>query len=418
MILLLSRMWLGAAMAFVGTFGYAAIEGFGPALGVLATVPYGTIADYMLTVLPLFILMGNIVSETGICGDLYKMGHKWVGALPGGLAMGTVGACGLFAAVCGMSMVTTVTMGTIAVPEMRKYGYDDRLATGCVAGGASLGVLIPPSLGFILYAILTEESVGALFMAGIFPGIGLALTFIVIIYIMTKRNPSLGPPGPKTTFKEKMGSLKYTWSVFTLFLIVMGGIYMGVFTPNEAGALGSFGAILITFISGRLSLKIVGNTLLQAGQITAMIVVIITGAMILMRFLAISQLPFMISDFVSSLEFNRFVIFGIIILIYIALGMFLDIISAVVLTIPIIFPTIKALGFDPIWFGVIVVIVMEMGVITPPVGMHAFFLSSVTKVPLNVIFRGVVPFVAAMLFFIIVLAIFPQIALFLPNLMK
>lgn len=417
LFLLFSRMWIGAAMAITGFMGYMWLEGWDQALGVIATVPYGSIADYTLTVLPLFILMGNIVSDTGICGDLYKMGHKWMGALPGGLAMGTIGACMLFAAICGSSMAAAVTMGTVAVPEMRKFGYKDKLSTGTVAAGGVLGVLIPPSLGFIFYAILTEESVGLLFMAGVIPGIALALIFMITIYFWVRKYPDLAPAGPKTTFKEKIVSLKYTWSIIALFVFVMGGIYKGVFTPNEAGALGSFGALVITFIGRRLNMKIIANTLLMAGQITAMIVILLTGAMILMRFLALSQLPFVVSDFVAGLEMNRYIIFALLVIFYTALGMFLDIMAAVLLTIPIVFPTVVALGFDPIWFGVIVVMIMEMGMITPPVGMNVFFLSGVSRVPLAVIFRGVVPFVIAMLVMIVILTIFPQIALFLPSMM-
>lgn len=417
-LLLFSRMWVGGTMTFVGIFGFMCIEGVDSAMGVLSTLPYTTIADYTLTVLPLFILMGNIVSETGIGEDLYKTGHKWMGSLPGGLAMGTVSACGGFAAICGTSMATALTIGKIALPEMEKFGYNQKLATGCVASGASLGVLIPPSMAFILYAILTEGSVGLLFIAGIGPGVLLALAFMITIYIMSRIKPDMGPAGPKTSFRGKIISLKYTWTMLALFLLVIGGMYLGAFTPNEAGAIGAFGAILITTISRRLSLKSLGRSLLDAGELTAMIVVLLVGAMLFSRFLAVSKLPFTVSDFVFNLGLPRHLIFAAIVIFYLLCGMFLDVISSVILTIPIIYPMILSLGFDSIWFGVVVVLLMEIGLITPPFGMNVFLLSGVSKVPLGTIFRGVIPFVITMLAVIVILSFFPQLALFLPNMMK
>ena len=416
--LLFGRMYVGAAMGLVGFLGYSYLQGIEAGLGVLATVPFSSIADYTITVVPLFILMGNVASDTGICGDLYKAAHKWMGALPGGLAMGTIAACAAFAAVCGSSLAANVTLGTIAVPEMKKFAYDDKLSTACVASGSTLGILIPPSLGFILYAILTEESVGLLFMAGIIPGILLAFAFIICIYITCKLNPEAGPAGSKTSMLEKIKSLKYVGAMLALFIFVMGGIYFGVFTPYEAGALGSFGAIVITAIGRRLTVKKLGNSLLQAGQVTGMIIVLIVGAFVFMRFLAVSKLPFTISDFMAGLVFSPYVVFSIIVIFYIVLGMFLDIMAGIILTIPIVFPMIVALGFDPIWFGVIVVLIMEMGLITPPMGMNVFILSGITKVPVSTMFRGVIPFVFAMIGLIIVLTIFPQLVLFIPNMMK
>lgn len=417
-VLLFGRMYIGAAMLLVGFLGYSFIQGFSAGVGTLATVPYSAIADYTITVVPLFILMGNVASNTGICEDLYKSAHKWFGQLPGGLAIGTVTASALFAAVCGSSLAANVTLGTIAVPEMKKYKYNDGLATGCVAAGSTLGVLIPPSLGFILYAILTEESVGLLFMAGVIPGIFLAVVFIVTIYLNCKIDPTYGPVGSQSTLIEKIKSLRYVGAMLAIFIFVMGGIYAGVFTPYEAGALGSFGAIVITAIGRRLTWQSLARSFVEAGMVTGMIIILIMGAFIFMRFLAVSKLPFMISDFVAGLEMSRYLIFAIIILFYILLGMFLDIMACIILTIPVIFPTVTGLGFDPIWFGVIVVIVIEMGLITPPVGMNVFILAGISKIPINIIFRGVVPFVIVMILTIIVLTIFPQIAMFLPNLMK
>lgn len=417
-MLLFARMWIGFAMAFVGFLGFAYLGGTEAALGVLATVPYRSIADYTVSVVPLFIFMGIIASNTGIAKDLYWSAYKWVGQLPGGLAMATVGACAGFAAICGESMAQAATIGSVAVPEMRKYEYHPTLATGCVAAGGTLGILIPPSLAFILYSILTQESVGMLFMAGILPGLLLSCLFVIIILVVCIRNHEMGPPGPKTSFKEKIISLKYTWGMLALFLLVMGGIYAGVFTPTEAGAIGSFGALVIGAIGRRLTVKNVVASILQTGQIAAMIMVMIIGAFVFMRFLAISKLPFTLAGVASVLPLNKYLIFTLIMFVYLILGMFLDIIAAVILTVPIIFPTVVSLGFNPIWFGVIMVLVMEMGLITPPVGMNVFVIAGVTGVPLRIIFRGVFPFFVAMVLCIIIITIFPQLALFIPNLMK
>jgi C4-dicarboxylate transporter DctM subunit len=417
-LLLFSRTWIAFAMAFVGFVGFAYLGGIDAALGVLATVPYGTVANYTVAVVPLFILMGSIASNTGISGDLYETGYKWMGHLPGGLAVGTIAACAGFAAICGSSMATAATMGKVALPEMKKYRYSPSLATGCVAAGATLGIMIPPSLAFILYGILTEESVGLLFMAGILPGILLAALFVITILILTKNNPEIGPPGPRRSTREKIASLKNTWAMVLLFLCVMGGIYVGVFTPSEAGAIGAFGAIIITAAGRRLTLRNFFSSLLETGQITAMIMFLFVGAMIFMRFLAITKLPFALAESVRSLPLPPYAIFSVIVLVYILLGMFLDVVSAVALTIPIIFPTVVALGFDPIWFGVIVTLVQEMGLITPPVGMNVFVLAGATEVPIGIMFRGVLPFVLAMLVGIVLLSVFPQIALFIPNMMK
>ena len=418
LFLLSFRMWIGFALALVGFLGFAFIGGIKGALGVLATVPYTTVSSYNMTVIPLFLFMGTITSTGGISGDLYDTGYKWLGHLRGGLAIATIAACAGFAAICGSSMATAGTMGRVALPEMKKYQYDSKLASGCVASGATLGILIPPSLGFILYAILTEESVGLLFMAGILPGVLMAILFIITIALMTKYNPQLGPRGPKTTFREKISSLKKTWAMLCLFFLVMGGIYLGVFTPNEAGAIGAFGAIVITTLARRLTRQTFVRALLDTGQITAMILFLIIGAMIFMNFMAISKLPFMLANFMNEISLSKYFIFALIVLAYLVIGMFLDVMAAQILTIPIIFPSVLAMGFDPIWFGVIIVITQEMGLITPPFGMNVFILGGVSDIPIATIFRGIVPFVFAMLVCIVIITIFPQIALWIPNMMK
>jgi C4-dicarboxylate transporter DctM subunit len=416
-VLLFCRMWIGMAMAFIGFLGYIYLEGTANALFVMGNVPYTGIAFYNMSALPLFVLMGTVISNTGVGAELYSTAYKWMGHFRGGLAIATITACGGFAAISGSSMAGAVTMGKVSLPEMKKYNYDDSLATSCVAAGGTLGILIPPSLGFIIYGIITQESIGKLFLAGIFPGILLMAMFIGAIVIVTAIRPTYAPMGPGTGFREKVASLKNTWAVLVLFLLVLGGIYLGVFTPTEAGAVGAFGSILITFISRKLTLSNFGNSLLQTGQTTAMIVLLIVGSMIFMRFLTVSSLPFSLAEFVSGLAVPRYAILAIIVLFYLLAGMFLEVFSCMVLTVPFIYPVIISLGFDAVWFGVVMVIILEAGLITPPVGMNVFALAGVTDVPLGTIFRGVWPFVGAMILCIVILTIFPSIALFIPGTM-
>ena len=417
-ILLFARMPIGLAMAFVGFFGYSFIRGFDAALGIAAKIPYTTAAYYGLSTIPLFVLMGVVIFKAGIGEDLYNTGHKWVGQLRGGLAMATVLACAIFGGITGISAAALTSIGKSALPEMRKFGYDDSLAAGSIVSAGTLSIMIPPSIAFIVYGILTEQSVGQLFMAGFLPGILLAVLFIIAIYITVILRPSSGPAGPKTSFKEKLYSIKYIWPVVILFLLVLGGIYGGVFTPTEAGAIGAFGAILIGFIMRRLSFKHLREALLDTAQTTAMIFLLIIGAYFFMKFLAISTFPFILSEAITNSSIHPTLIMVCIIFLFIILGMFLDIFSAILLTVPILYPVILSMGFDPIWFGVIVVLVIQIGLVTPPVGLDAFILSGVTGVPLFTIFRGIVPFFIAMVICIILIMVFPNIALFLPTMMS
>jgi C4-dicarboxylate transporter DctM subunit len=416
-ILLFSRMWIGLAMAFIGFIGFVYGTDIDKAFALIGTVPYHTIAFYPITCVPLFILMGVVVSNTGVSRDLYDSAYKWIGPTKGGLSIATVIACAGFAAIAGDSIAGAVTMGKVAYPEMKRYNYNETLATSCIAAGGTLGILIPPSLGFIMYGILTEESIGKLFMAGIFPGLLLAALFIAVILLITTRHPKAGPPGPKTSFRERVVSLKNTWPILALFLLVLGGIYVGFFTPTEAGAVGAFGAIVITFISRRLTIRILTNSLVEAAKTTAMIMILVMGAFILMRFLTISGLTSLMAGTIGSLTVSKYIIFALIIVFYIIIGMFLDIMASMVVTIPFVYPMVMALGFDSVWFGVVLVLVMEMGLITPPVGLNVFALSGVTDVPIGTIFRGVWWFVAAMLLCVLIITIFPKIALFIPNMM-
>jgi C4-dicarboxylate transporter DctM subunit len=416
-VLLFLRVWIGIAMGVVGFLGFAVITNFQYACMIIGSVPYSSIANETVAAVPLFILMGAIVSNTGVGGDLYQTACKWFGQLRGGVAMATVVACGGFAAISGSSSAAAATMGKLALPEMKKYHYDNKLATGCVAAGGTIGILIPPSMGFILYGILTEISIGKLFMAGVIPGILEVVFYIGAIFIVCRFNPTLGPAGPKTVFKEKIASLKYTWAMLTLFLLVMGGIYGGWFTPTEAGAVGAFGAMVISGISGKVTRKNFSASILEAAQTTAMIVLLIASAFVFMKFMAVSRLPDFLAKYIAGLPFSAFHILMLIIFLYIILGMFLDIFAAILLTLPILFPVILSLGYDPIWYGVLMVRVMEVGLITPPMGMNVFILGGVTDVPLGTIFKGVVPFVIADIFHIALLMIFPILSLFLPNVM-
>lgn len=411
------RMWVGLAMALVGFVGYACITDFKKALMVLGSVPYSCIASETVAALPLFILMGAIISNTGVSRDLYRTAYKWFGQKRGGLAMATVVASGSFAAISSSSMATASTMAKLALPEMEKYNYDLKLATGSIAAGGTLGILIPPSMGFILYGILTEISIGKLFMAGIIPGILEILFYIMTIFILCRINPSLGPAGPKVGFKKKLTSLKDTWTMLTLFLLVMGGIYGGWFTPTEGGAVGAFGAIVISTITGKITRNNFFDSLLETAQITGMIVIIIASAFIFMKFMAVSRLTNWLSSFIVTLPFSPIFILLVIIFFYIMLGMFLDIFAAILLTLPILYPVIISLGFNPIWYGVIMVRVMEVGLITPPMGLNVFVIAGVTKIPLRTIFRGVVPFVIADILHIALLIAFPILSLLLPSLM-
>jgi tripartite ATP-independent transporter DctM subunit len=415
--LLFARMWIGAAMALVGFIGYVWIMGAGPAFSVVSMIPFTTMSTYMMTTVPLYIFMGIVLFQSGVGADLYETAYQWVGQLRGGLASATVLACAAFAAITGVSSPALVTMGKVALPAMRKYNYSDNLALGSIACAGGLAFLIPPSVVLIIYGVLTQTSISKLYMAGFIPGILLAGLFILVIVLITFRNPKAGPAGPKTSFKEKVVSLRLTWPTVLLFLLVLGGIYMGIFTPTEGGAVGAFGALVIVFSMGRFDFKKLRDSVLEATQTTAMVMLLIIGAYILMKFLAVSQLTTLMGETVAELDVPTGVIFIGIVLLYIILGMFLDIISAVILTIPVIFPIVTALGFDPIWYGIVVVILVEMGLVTPPVGMDAFLLAGAIDIPVTKVFKSVLPFLAAELVCIALLYFFKDIALWLPGTM-
>ena len=410
------RMPVGIAMMFVGVLGFAALKGWGPALAVLGSEPFVIASNYELTVIPLFVLMGNFASVSGMSRDLYGAAYAWFGHWRGGLASATIAACSGFAALSGSSVASAVTMGRVALPEMRRYNYDPRLATGCIAAGGTLGILIPPSTGFIVYAILTEESIGRLFLAGVLPGLLLTALFILSIYIQTRINPNLGPAGPAIRFNEK---LKATWqagSMIGIVVVTIGGIYAGLFTPPEAAGVGAFLALLLALFRRRVTLNSLSSVLLQSVRTTAFVFLILIGAFIFSPFLALTHIPSDLAELLVSLELPRFWVLLILLASYIVLGTFLEGFAMLVLTLPVVHPIIVVLGYDPIWFGVVMVIVLEMGLISPPVGVNVFVVKGIAEdVPMSQIFVGILPFWIAMGVCLAILVAFPEIALYLPN---
>ncbi len=417
MLLVFAGVHVGFALILVGFAGFALIGGIDPALGGMAVITFAKTNNYSFAVIPLFLLMSSFVTNAGIGREAYDTARAWVGQAKGGLAMATVGACGLFAACTGSSLAGAVTMGKIAYPEMKRHGYDSSLSVGCCAAGGTLGILIPPSMGFIIIGILTELSIGKLFIAGIIPGILEVVFYCVTIYILCKINPQLAPAGPKTTIRNKMGSLRLTWPVLLLFLLIIGGIYLGVFTPTEAGGIGAFGALVIGLVRRQLSRKGINDSLIETAQNAAMIIILLIGAFVFNAFLAITRIPFVASEYIIALGLPKYIVLFIILVGYIILGMFFDIYAILILTIPILFPTIVALGFQPIWYGVVMVRIIEIGLITPPFGINLFGLAGIVDVPATTMYRGIIPFIISDFCHVALLIAVPALSTFLPSLM-
>ena len=419
--ILIIVIMLGVDVAFaliiVGFVGIVMINGFLPALVSLETVPFEIATSYDISVIPLFLLMSTFVDTGSIGKEAYVMARAWLGQYKGGLAMATAFACGLFAACCGSSLASAVAMGRVACPEMKKYRYDDGLSCATVAAGGSIGILIPPSLGFILFGILTQVSIGKLFIAGIIPGILQVLFYIITIGIMCRLNPLLGPPTPKTTLKEKFVAVKLTWPVIVLFVLIIGGLYAGIFTPTEAGGMGAFGALAISLVRRQLTKSTFASALLETAKMSAMLIALIVSAFLFNQFMAITRIPFVAGEYVVSLGLNKYIVLLAILVIHIILGMLLDIYSICVLTVPIVFPMMMSLGFHPVWFGVIMVRIMEIGVISPPFAMNIFAISGITKVPLAKIYKGIVPFLIADGLHLFLLCLIPALSTFLPDMM-
>jgi len=418
-LLLFLGMHIAYAMMFVGFVGVTYLASFEAALPMIARTVYEVSSYFPYTVIPLFIVMGGFAGSSGMTRELYNTFDKWLRRLPGGLGVATIGACAGFAAVSGSSVATAATMGTVAFPEMERFKYHPMLSTGCIAAGGTLGFLIPPSIGFIVYGMLTEQSIGKLLVAGILPGLTLALAYIAIVVAMVKINPALAPASPESvSWREKFSSLLGVWEPLAVFLLVMGGIYGGFFTPTEAGAIGATVLFIVAIAKKKLTWQNLIAALQESIRISVMVLFLVAGANVFSYFLALSTIPMQVAEWAAALEVSPYLIHTIIVVIFLFLGCFLDAISMMVLTMPVIYPVILALGFNPIWFGVIAVLMMEAGLITPPMGLNIFTVAGVAKkVPVETIFRGVAPFLFAILVVVVLITIFPKIALFLPGMM-
>ncbi|MFC2063122.1 TRAP transporter large permease subunit [Chloroflexota bacterium] len=417
-ILIFLNVHIFASMAVVSLVGLAFITTSEGGLGTLVLTPLAVGREYTWSVGPMFVWMGLIVFHAGFAIKLYRAAYNWVGQMSGGLASATVIACAGLAAVVGDTITGVLTMGNIALPQMKKYGYDVSLATGCIAAGATIGVLIPPSFMFIVYGMMTEVSIGQLFIAGIFPGLLLTAALVLTIWIRCRLNPKLGPAAPRTSFKMKVVSLAPVWPVILLVVLCLGGIYTGFFTPTEAGAIGAFGSLLIAFSQKKLNRNNINASLIGVVETIGIVMSIFVFAMAFSHFIAFTGLPQLVADFVVSLNLSQFAITVLILIFYMFLGCVMNSLPAVLLTLPIIFPIATAAGLDPLLLGVLIVVEIELGTLTPPIGMNVFAMHAVAKdVPLYTIFRGILPFWLTFFFFLFILAMFPQISLFLPSLM-
>jgi len=416
LVLLAGSMPVAFCMAAVGFVGFALVVSPHAATSMISMDLFETFSSYSLTVIPMFVFMGQIAFHAGISRRLFDVAYHWLGHLPGGLAMSTVGACTGFGAICGSGPATAATMSAVALPEMKRYHYDPAMSCGTVAAGGSLGMLIPPSVVFIVYAILTEQSVGQLFIAGIVPGVLIAVLFCLTIYLQCRLKPSHGPAGPKFTFVQKLRSLTGVLETLILFVVVIGGMFAGFFTPTEAAAVGAAGSVAIAAARGKLSVKMLIRSLQETIRTSCMVMIIVTGAVIFGHFLAVTRLPFELATGLSELPLPGWVVMAMIILFYLIAGSFIDALGLILLTIPIFYPVVMELGYDPIWFGVIIVVVTQMGVITPPVGVCVYVVSGMERdVPLQSIFRGAMPFLLALVVAAALLMLFPALCTFLPN---
>ena len=416
--LLFLRVPVAMAMLAVGFFGTASMNGFSAALSALGTESFEISSTLTLTVIPLFVLMGNLAGVSGMSRDLFNAAYCWVGHWRGGLASATIAGCAGFAALSGSSIASAITMGRVALPEMKRFKYDDSLATGAVAAGGTLGILIPPSTGLIIYAILTEQSIGRLFMAGIIPGVLLTCLFLLAIAIVTRIKPELGPVGPKSGMTERVNSLRKAATIVGIVVATIGGIYLGVFTPVEAAGVGAVLTFIVALYRKSLSREKMSFVILQTLQTTATVFMILIGAHVFIPFMALTHIPADLISFLVNLDIGKTGVLFVILATYIFLGTFLEGLAMLVLTLPVVFEVITQLGMSPIWFGIVVVIVLEMGLISPPVGLNVFVVKSVAQdVPMGTIFRGIWPFWIAMSICLIILVAFPQVATFLPDTM-
>ncbi len=419
LLLFILKVPVSIALIVVGTIGFGMVRGFDTGLVQLGKTPFGTASSYSLSVIPLFILMGMILSYSEFGRDLFKAVDSWIGHIRGGMALTTIGTSALFSSISGSVNATTATMARITIPEMKKYNYSPSLSSACVAAGGTLGILIPPSVILILYGILTMEPIGELLIAGLIPGILQMLLFMIVVFLWVRKDPEAGPATEKSGWGARFRSLSKVWPFFVLFILTIGGIYFGVFTPTEAGAVGSFGALILALATRRLNAKKFIQSLGETTRLSAMIFLILIGADIFSQFLSISRIPAKITMFVNGLDWSPMMIMIAILAVYFILGLFLEGIAIFVLTLPVIYPLITQLGFDGVWFGVMMVMVMNMGLITPPLGISVYIINGVMKdVPIERIFKGVTPMLLAMIAAIILFLIFPDLITYLPALMR
>ncbi|WP_299200048.1 TRAP transporter large permease [uncultured Amphritea sp.] len=427
LFLIFARVPLGYAMGIVGVCGFAYVQqvvfgnprGWDAALNMISQVSFETGLAYSLSVVPLFILMGNFITEAGLSSQLYRASNAFLGHFKGGLALATVVSCGAFSAVCGSSMATAATMSRVAMPSMRKYKYSDGLASGSIAAGGTLGILIPPSVILVVYGMITETDIGQLFIAGLLPGLIGIIFYMAAVSVTVHIKPEAGPAGERSSWAERLTATKNVWTICLLFFVVMGGIYSGVFTPTEAAGIGASGAFLIALFRRRLTFKRLVETLVSTVRTTAMLFFLVIGAVLFSNFINLAGLPDSLRDMVLGMELSPFWVIVAIIGIYVLLGCVLESMSMILLTVPVFYPLVQAMGFDLIWFGILVVVVTEISLITPPVGLNVFVLKSVLPdVKLSTIFKGVTPFWIADIVRLLLIATVPAISLVLPGMVS
>jgi tripartite ATP-independent transporter DctM subunit len=416
--LILLRVPVGMAMGLVGVTGYGAIVGFGPALKMVGQTSMRTVTDYTFGVIPMFLLMGAIVSTSGMSRELFRAANSFVGHWRGGLGLATIAACAGFAAISGSSVATAATFATVAYPEMRRYDYPQSFATGVIAAGGTLGAIFPPSTVLAVYGLITQQDIGKLFIAGVLPGLLAVSMYMLTIVVIGLARPACLPAGPRSAWKKRLGSLRDVWAALALFVFVIGGLYGGLFTPTEAGGMGACGAFLISVARRRLTRAGLLVSLLQATRTAAAVFTVLIGALLFGYFLTVTQTPQRVTEFLTGLGVGRYGVLALIMLMYLALGCLMDAMAMIILTVPIVFPVVTALGFDPIWFGIIIVMTVELGLIHPPVGMNVFVIKTAVKdVSFATIFVGVLPFIATDILRLVILISFPAIALYLPSMM-
>jgi C4-dicarboxylate transporter, DctM subunit len=415
-VLMLLRVPVGMAMGLVGVSGFAFLVNGDAALKIIGHTSMRTVTDYTFGVIPMFLLMGAFVSNSGMSRELFRAANSFVGHLRGGLGIATIAACAGFAAISGSSVATAATFATVAYPEMRRYNYPQSFATGVIAAGGTLGAMLPPSTVLAVYGIITEQDIGKLFIAGIIPGLLAASMDMLTVVVIGWLRPDFLPVAPRHSWKERLIGLRDIWAMLLLFIFVIGGLYGGLFTPTEAGGVGATGALIIGVIRGKLDGLQIRRSLLQAVRTAAAVLTVLIGALLFGYFLTVTQTPQKVTAFLTALGLGRYGVLALIMVMYIVLGCLMDSLAMIILTIPIIFPVIMQLGFDPIWFGVIIVMTVELGLIHPPVGMNVFVIKSVVQeVTFSTIFRGVLPFILTDLIRLVILIAFPILALWLPS---